>query len=232
MSVVPNFVLRPTVELYGPGEQLLASGTTNHLLNHTVDPVGTWDIGLYVCKAEISRFDLQYESRIHSLSVQCKLQQKQGQLFCFILQHISAPVSRPNVSISASPPEHVLSYGSTVSLTCEAELSPVVDRFASVSLVWGGPRIIFGERAYSVVESGFGLSYSSSLTMTRLSRRDQGDYTCTVRVAGEGMILGNVVTHFFPLTVTCKKYYRRNLKLFNNIYCRLRREEKTSVLKT
>ena len=88
-----------------------------------------------------------------------------------------------------------------MSLTCEAVLSPEVDRFASVTLVLGGPRIRFSERFYTVVEAGFGLTPTSTMTMTGVTMRDQGDCTCTVRVAEEGNVL---VPKSFPFAVTGK----------------------------
>ena len=113
-------------------------------------------------------------------------------------------VPQPNVSITASSPGHVFLHGTPVTLTCEATLSPVVDRYASVSLVWDGPRLQLGETAYTVIESGSGLHYTSSLTLSRVRKTDDGDYTCTVRVAGEGNIIGSVVTQSFPFSVKCK----------------------------
>ena len=113
-------------------------------------------------------------------------------------------VPQPIVSITASSPGYVFLHGSSVTLTCEAVLSPVVDRYASVSLVWGGPRLQLGETGYTVIESGSGLHYTSSLTLSRVKKTDDGDYTCTVRVAGEGNIIGSVVTQSFPFSVKCK----------------------------
>ena len=113
---------------------------------------------------------------------------------------------QPNVSITAEPPGHLFKYGSSATLTCEAALSQVVNRYSSVSLEWGGPRIQLGERSYTVLRSGGGLRYSSSLTMTQLSKIDEGGYTCTVRVSGEGNVFGGVVTQLFPLSVTYCKF--------------------------
>ena len=58
------------------------------------------------------------------------------------------------------------------------------------------------QRTYTVVEAGFGQTCTSTLTMTGVTMRDQGDYTWTVRVAGEGNILSSLVTKIFPSTVT------------------------------
>ena len=57
-----------------------------------------------------------------------------------------------------------------------------------------------------MLRSGGALRYSSSLTMTQLSKIDEGGYTCTVRVSGEGNVFGGVVTQLFPLSVTYCKF--------------------------
>ena len=77
---------------------------------------------------------------------------------------------------------------------CEATLNPQIDALGSISLLWGGPRIIISDEPYSIVESGFGFHYSSSLTMFNFKKHDKGEYTCTVRVAGNTNIFGAVVT--------------------------------------
>ena len=76
VSVVPHLIASPHVELYGPEEFLLASGDTSFSLNHTLNPVKAWNVGLYVCKGvlEIRSADVyvDFQSYIH-LSVQRKL---------------------------------------------------------------------------------------------------------------------------------------------------------------
>ena len=61
--------------------------------------------------------------------------------------------------------------------------------------------MIVGNEPYSLVESGFGLRYNSSLTIPDIQKQDEGVYTCTVRVAGDRNILGNVVTESIRVRV-------------------------------
>ena len=64
--------------------------------------------------------------------------------------------------------------------------------------------MILSNKPYSVTESGFGLRYTSSLAMSDIQSQDEGVYTCTVRVAGDRDILGNVVTESITVRVRGK----------------------------
>ena len=66
--------------------------------------------------------------------------------------------------------------------------------------------MIVGNEPYSLVESGFGLRYNSSLTIPDIQKQDEGVYTCTVRVAGDRNILGNVVTESIRIRVRGEHY--------------------------
>lgn len=55
---------------------------------------------------------------------------------------------------------------------------------------------------FSVIESGFRLKYTGSLTMSDVKKRDEGLYTCTVRVMGEKNVFGNVVTKSIVINAT------------------------------
>ena len=46
MSVVPHLITSPHLEIFGPDQLLLASGSS---LTHTLDPVKSLNAGLYVC---------------------------------------------------------------------------------------------------------------------------------------------------------------------------------------
>ena len=66
--------------------------------------------------------------------------------------------------------------------------------------------MIVSNEPYSVIESGFGLRYNSSLTIPDIQKQDEGVYTCTVRVAGDRNILGNVVTKSIRICVRGEHY--------------------------
>ena len=57
-----------------------------------------------------------------------------------------------------------------------------------------------------MIESGFGLLYTSHLTLPDIQKQDEGVYTCTVRVAGDRNILGNVVTESIIVSVRGEHY--------------------------
>ena len=74
VSVVPHLVTTPHVELYGPGDVVLASDTTLSL-NHTLDPVLVSNAGhQYVCEAvlviESLGSSLTTQSTSYTLNVQ------------------------------------------------------------------------------------------------------------------------------------------------------------------
>ena len=93
VSVVPHLAvsLHPLVELVGPTGVVLASGETDSLLSYTMDPVMTWNTGLYYCRATINLYngyrsysywhrDVHSKGFVQSLSVQRKFP------FAFALQ--------------------------------------------------------------------------------------------------------------------------------------------------
>ena len=114
-------------------------------------------------------------------------------------------VPQPTVTIIAKQPD-TLDIGSSITLTCFAKLDSQINAFGSLSISWGGPRIIIGEKPYSMKESGFGLTYRSNLTMSDMESQDEGEYTCTVRVAGDTNILGAVRTESISVMVSGENY--------------------------
>jgi hypothetical protein len=182
VSVVPHLITSPHVELYGPDQHLLASGNTNSSFTHTLDPVKSLNAGVYECNGVL---------QINSANIYFDFQS-------FI--HLSVQLPQPQVTITASP-RKTLTSGYPVTLTCTAILSPHIDAVGAISLSWGGPRMILSNKPYSVIESGFGLRYTSSLAMSDIQSQDEGVYTCTVRVAGDRDIIGNVVTESITVRV-------------------------------
>ena len=75
VTLIPYLVVLPNVKLFGPREQLLARGKTDHLLNYTLDHVRTWNAGPYARRTELrvnNEFRVNSESSAHGLSVMCK----------------------------------------------------------------------------------------------------------------------------------------------------------------
>ena len=108
------------------------------------------------------------------------------------------------MAISANPP-HILIPGSSVILTCMATLDSHVDAFGSVLISWGGPRIISGPN-YLITQSGFGLVYSSNLTISEVENNNDGEYTCTARVPGDRNVFGSTITESISVSVLGKDY--------------------------
>jgi hypothetical protein len=115
---------------------------------------------------------------------------------------LNVTISRPTVTISVDPPDD-LDVGSSVVFTCMATLDHNVDSLASVTFSWKGPRLNSGGH-YSVVESGFGLNYNSSLTISDVANEDEGEYACIVRVSGSRSFLPATVTESTSINVLGK----------------------------
>ena len=79
-----------------------------------------------------------------------------------------------------------------------ATIDPRVDVLGQVEIMWRGPR------AVGVIESDFGLMYTSNLTISDVGREDDGTgYRCSVRVVG---VLGTTVTKFTIIRVIGENY--------------------------
>ena len=90
-------------------------------------------------------------------------------------------VPKPTVVISANP-SGVLNINSSLTLTCAATFQSEVD-VQSLSIMWGGPRVVNGRgEPYSVTETNFRVKYTSNLTIPHVMKSDEGKYTCTVLV--------------------------------------------------
>ena len=86
-----------------------------------------------------------------------------------------------DVTLSRTAP---LYAGTNLTLTCTVTLDPNVDNNERVITEWSGLQNIPQER-YSVTHtSGSGSIYTRNLIISPLAERDDGTYTCTVRVTG------------------------------------------------
>ena len=119
-------------------------------------------------------------------------------------------VPLPMMKISANPSANI-NIGSSVTLYCEATLDSGVDAAVSVSLTWGGPRVINSNE--SATERDLGMS---NLTMSDVKKEDEGEYTCTVRVSGGRYILGTNATESITVSVSgerqCIHYHSPSMK--------------------
>ena len=117
------------------------------------------------------------------------------------------------MKISANPSATV-NIGSSVTLYCETTLDPGVDAAGSVSLTWGGPRVISSDEP--ATERDLGLRYTSNLTISDVKEEDEGEYTCTARVFGGRYILGTNATESISVSVSgerqCIHYHSPSMK--------------------
>ena len=118
--------------------------------------------------------------------------------------YICPSVPDLNMTLSASPSENA-NISSSVVISCNAILDPSIDVAVLVSLGWSGPRLSSGREGYSVHQSGEGLEYNSTLSISDVVTDDEGEYACTVSVGSAvGQIVGYSVTEFIYITVLGK----------------------------
>ena len=80
-------------------------------------------------------------------------------------------------------------------------LNSNVDSGESVETSWSGLQGLPQQR-YSVTDaSGFGGSYTGSLTISPLADQDDGTYTCTVTVTGGSNVLQATASNDIVITV-------------------------------
>ena len=90
------------------------------------------------------------------------------------------------VSVTSNTLNPILS-GSSLSLTCTVEFTPLLDIPVSVNTVWSGPngKVITVNTTTPVLKSV--TLYTSNVTLDFIKLSDSGDYTCNVSVRiGDG----------------------------------------------
>ena len=85
------------------------------------------------------------------------------------------------VTLNHTPP---LYAGTGLTLTCTVTLDPNVNNGERVVTEWSGPRDISGDRYSFTGASGYGSTYTDSLTISPLADLDDGTYTSTVTISG------------------------------------------------
>ena len=94
------------------------------------------------------------------------------------------------VTTSQANPIQVRPIGSTVTLTCTVELSPVVDVPVTVTTMWTGPAwFITTNTAQPVM--GSTTTYTSTVMVNSVGRNQSGNYSCraTVRSSSSNTFL-------------------------------------------
>ena len=196
---VPYNTTTPFVQLFGPEAVLVNS--TNFTLSHTLDTVLTKDAGPYFCKAilEVEGLDVPLESQsiTQYLAVQgnknisCPTPKYMSFIFCFF------SVPYPTLTVTVSPSDTV-NVGSSVVLICEC----IWNARISVSLSWDTP--IQSQNSYvDITQTGNTLTLITNITISHVDKRDEGEYSCTVRPDNDLMpyVLGPSVTRSVSLSV-------------------------------
>ena len=98
---------------------------------------------------------------------------------------VSAPTS-----VMVTPPVVPIIVGSSISLTCTVELSPLVDVPVIVNTVWTGPDGFMTTNTAQPVSGNTTTTYASTATVSSPGREQSGNYSCraTVRAVSSSII--------------------------------------------
>ena len=98
--------------------------------------------------------------------------------------------------ITSSHPNPIHPYGSTVTLICTVELSPLVDVAVNISTVWNGPAgFVATSSAHPVM--GSTTTYVSTVMISSFGREHSGVYNCTATVNSASPYLINSTDQAF-----------------------------------
>ena len=97
----------------------------------------------------------------------------------------SVPDTPADVNVKHSHTSGIY-VGTSLKLTCTVILHPNVDNSERVTTSWTKDQdIILGQQYTTTPARGSGQTYSSTLTISPLSRQTNGMYICTATVGGE-----------------------------------------------
>ena len=108
---------------------------------------------------------------------------------------VPAPTS---IILSPPYPGLVRPVGSAINMTCNIELSPVVNIPVTVITVWTGPA---GFMTTTTTQSIMG-NYTSTAVIGSFGRDESGAYTCTATATTTSSFLRNSASHSGTATIT------------------------------
>ena len=125
-------------------------------------------------------------------------------------------VPKPTVSLRSDLPNPVL-FGSSLTLTCTAELSSVVNISYSVSTMWKGPEgtVIISSATTEMV------SFTLYTLSTALESVNSGEYSCTMNF-GDGVEVSAstsiTTSNYIRCTIICIVFSFMTLVVLNFFY--------------
>ena len=126
---------------------------------------------------------------------------------------VPAPTS---VTLSPPYPGIIRPVGSTVNMTCNVELSPVVNIPMTVITVWTGPAgFMTTNTAQSIM--GSTINYTSTAVIDSFGRDESGAYTCTATATTTSSFLRNSASHSGTATITVGEAAKNNRKPIHTI---------------
>ena len=113
-------------------------------------------------------------------------------------------VPTPTVNITSNQ-TGIITAGSSVTLTCNVELSPLVDVPVNVNTVWTGPDNFNSNMMAQ--QMGSTTTYTSTVMVSSFGRDQSGDYTCTATVSSNtSLVLNESDAQFETAYITTGNY--------------------------
>ena len=163
--------------------QWLKNGTAVSDATLSFSPLTFSDAGSYTCQATVTSDPISTaSSNFVGIRLTCRLTLSLEPLSS-IINSYSNLVPGPTViriSTNQTNPLMVRPIGSTVTLTCMADLDPAIDVPVAMNIQLRDPA---GSPLTTTTPSVSGATYTTAVTISSFGRRDSGVYTCMAAIS-------------------------------------------------
>ena len=139
-----------------------------------------------------------------------------------ITDQLSCSVPPPtSVVVMSNRHNPIQPVGSNVTLTCNIELSPIVDIEVNVTIVWTRPNnTIIKNNTYTLM-GNITTTLESNITVRASGRSVSGDYTCNVNIASskDFQYIDSAITTSNKTRITTGMYTHECLLICLPAYC-------------
>ena len=112
------------------------------------------------------------------------------------------------MTVTSSHANPIRPYGSTVTLTCAVELSPLVDVVVNVSTVWNGPAGFMATNSVTLMGS---TTTNINTTVNSFGIEQSGVYNCTAVISSRNAYLVDSDPLSCTVRITTSMFNQRSL---------------------